>query len=581
MIRMFLELDLAGPLLVGGYSDPGGRADATTARDEQGLLIPATALRGAWREAYARLLASEDSTPTPCTPAAPCEGPYCGVCAIFGHGDAGNPLLSDSTGATDPDGWRVALRLDSARVIQNAAVPLEVRPNVSVDRYTRTQVPGRLFTRESATMGAQTTMRAAVVLRDESVRDQVARALPLWTSIGSGTSKGQGVVLDARLVPAEDLKDRPLRGSGALKSGASLHVVIKNLEPITLGDTPVDGNLRPTLHYVPGSAMAGAVVWAARRAGLEADGAARLAQGLSFSDLCASDAPDKLSIPMPRCFMRCAGEDGHLVDRSLIEAAQRALAEQGRGALEPARCPVCGSDLKAAFGVLGGGKSLRTRTVTRLARDSHRGTAAPAMLHVIEQVEPGQGFTGTVQVEPGADIEVVRGALQRLETERAMPILLGARRSKGMGTVSVELQPRRDDLKGRIALWRQTHTHLGGPLSKALGWTLAHMVLLVARTPVSEPRSAGTRIAQALGIDPSAIRASWVRTQQRAGWDGLSGQPTAPFWVASAGSAWLVELPSAPAPQLFETLETQGIETDPALRRLGLGLLYTCPHASH
>jgi len=78
-MRRTLHVHLDGAILIGGYTSPTGFLDAVTAADRDGrVVIPASALKGALREAVTRLHGG-------CNLAEPCQGDPCPACRLFGQ----------------------------------------------------------------------------------------------------------------------------------------------------------------------------------------------------------------------------------------------------------------------------------------------------------------------------------------------------------------------------------------------------------------------------------------------------------------------------------------------------------------
>ncbi len=546
-----LRVELRGPLLVGGHSAPVAEADAGTARDRMGqILIPGSSVKGALRQAVRELVLAEDGRACD-APWEPCRDEPCAVCRVFGLSGPDRPMIKTRQGGkVEPGGIRV-----SDAVLQSGGRDgLAVRNGVAIDRWTGAAAPGRLYRREvfEARESATFEARLEASVDGDSWR-LLERAIPLVEGIGNSQSRGYGEVVRISLSDAQQPEPHVTVSS---PDRERLIVTLTADEPLCLGSLPDPGFYRATERSVTGGTLLGAITRAASSAGI-IDG--DRIEGLRFSDLHPGLGGDRLSLPMPRCAMRCRKCKRNF-DRSIHEALGRHLAREGMGQPTPASCASCGGVLKPVAGWLGG-TDPQTRVVTRLARDPVTRSAAPGHLHAREQIEAGSVFVGTCVAE-GAG----RALLEAL-ADRGVPVRVGGLRSRGLGTVKLRIRGTGTDLSRRLDEFRERASGLLHGID--LPRDPAALILVVCRTDLA----AG--MGDVLGACGAGARlfASWARPCLRSGWNGSAGTPSTVRQVVAAGSCWLVEAPSVDQSQL-SAAETEGIGQD---RVLGLGRLHFSP----
>ncbi|MCB9765189.1 MAG: hypothetical protein H6739_35775 [Alphaproteobacteria bacterium] len=603
--RIHIALD--GPLLVGGHTPPPSGFHAATARSEAGVLIPASALKGAIREAVwrrarteweERLTSSEEKRATReavkpvCEPWQPwkerksgCDVNPCRICRIFGAPGADRPGVVDSitdTGRTEPTGtgWGTeGLRLTDARPEPDAEVPTGARFGVAIDRVTGHAAPDRLFRREVAEgHGAALVACFRARLTPEDF-EYLRETLALVDSIGNSRTRGYGRV---RLTLEQDDEVESVAGlslpEGALDEGYA-RVVVDALEPLHFGRPPLPGSTRGTERFIAGGALLGALIGGLLRIGEPTEVIEQVA-ALSLSDLWpAEPSSAAISTPFPRTAGLC--RCGQEVDRTLLGALVRRQTSSGGtlDALDAAlldegeRCPACGpdGDIKPRRGVLGG-EPPRIRLVTRLALDPHTSSFAHGMLYAREQIEPGQRFTGSAAGLTPA----VLTALRRLAAS-GEPLQVGGLRNRGLGGVRIQFEPWTDTLGVRVASFQR---RAGGFLRAhpVQDWQADRLLFVVARTPLAVSGPVEAALGEALFGD-SAHRplATWQRWTSRSGWDARKRRPRDVRPVVRPGSCWLFLAPaSLPDLASLRRLEVDGLGADED-RRLGLGRLHFFP----
>lgn len=591
-VRKILRLWVDGPLLVGGHTGADAEVNATTAvlgrGDDAVPILTGSALKGALREAALVIERSEPGSDalTPMSWEGPREREATMVERVFGASsgrivapDPGQPPLERL--ARD-QGWMArGVRIADARPIGESPA-LGLRHGVGIDRFTRARSRGRLYRKRVAECQDQTCVFEASVtgwLSDEEL-GLLEDAARFVTRIGNSASRGFGRVRMALEDPPGPQGPPPLELPAARPDDGELWVEVEALEPMHLGGLQVGGNVRETLDYIPGGALRGALVAAARRAArADADLSALIQQGhlwavgnLSPSDLLPVANPTAMPSPAPRTLLTAKRRAAiGRRDRIVALAVAGDLARSGKGVVRlgmelgdnDALEPVAGRLRSAA---------LETRLVTRLALDPLTRSKAQGQLYSVQQLEPGSRFLGTLS---GVTPEVWT-ALSRLAAA-GEPVYVGALRSRGLGRVRIRLHlPRRDDLGRRLDAFQRRAADELGPLAASLGWRPERLVQVVARTPLAAPPDTdlGTWLAAELFPEGAQLRGAWARTEARSGWFDHQGRPEPVLQVASPGSTWLFELKGpAPLPRMRDA-ERRGIGEKV---ELGLGRLIFSP----
>lgn len=572
-----LRVTLQSPVLVDGHTSPTSYVDATSAKRGDNHFVPASALRGALREACGRLenaqrvAAHEDVEPDSIGPL---------TLELFGRPGVDRPELSDGT-ATDiavhsgeGAGELGGLRVSDA--IARQTTRSEIRFGVGVDRWTGSAVPEVHFQREVAGAPGDVLMASIECRASAPAVALLERALELVTGLGNSQSRGLGRV---RVELVEDV-DR--RSTIALGSGAVQMVELTAEEPLLLGGLPTPTNARESLSYVTGGALRGALVDAALRSGLSVEdpdvhfSLIDPETCVLFSDALPATGAPGLPLPAPRSLLACkhADESGHEgkkgVRRDTLVTGwlARELLRVG-GTAAPHRCPVCDRVLTSSSGWFPAMDHAR-RVVTRLGRDLATGSAAPGLLYSTEQVEPGASFRATA-ARVGLEAK-------RVLAQISAPVRVGGLRNRGLGTVRVALSDADELRPGHLKFRRESFAKKATPLVKlaksagVAGLDAIRLLAVVARTDLAlAPEQAPTVLAGLLSATVLAVAQS---ADVRSGWNALTPGPRPLRPVVAAGSAWLFSNSELSDEELAR-LEVEGVGDD---RELGLGRLAIAPH---
>ncbi|MBX3274755.1 MAG: hypothetical protein KF729_31105 [Sandaracinaceae bacterium] len=580
-----LQLTLESPLLVGGHTSPASYVDATSAKRAD-YVIPASALRGALREACTRL----ENAATDGATAETAVGPL--TCELFGAPGADRPKLTEGTGddiaihSGDAGGTSGKLRVGDA--VARDTMHAAVRHGVGVDRWTGAARPEVHFQREVAG-GPGDVLSAPLECRaSEPAIDLLKRAIALVTGVGNSQSRGLGAVcasIEATTAPI------PKRSVELRSNRTELAVRIVAREPLLLGGLPTPTNVRESLPFVSGAVLRGAIANAALRSGIAEtyeDFRAALVDPqtcILFSDaLPATESERNLPLPAPRSRLACkhAGDRDHrnvngVARDTLVSGWLAGLLLREGGTVAPFVCPVCSRTLTSAKGWVGGVDPDR-RVVTRLGRDVATGAASPGLLYSTVQIEPTATFVGTVAR--------LGDAARRLLARIDAPVRVGGLRNRGLGTVEVTFEESSHLGRGAVQSRRAKLAKAAKPLldvARVLGVAEVadadRLLAVVARTDVAlPPEAAPERVGRALfGEVPFRVLAVAQAAGVRSGWCERTPGPRALRPVVSAGSAWLFAAEGeAPSDEYLARLEVEGVGDD---RELGLGRLAIAPHA--
>ncbi len=528
-LRGRIKIRPRGRLMIGGFAPSAPGVDDGTARRPNPLarerkaggeqdwpFIPASALRGALRETYTRLvLGGEDAgrvcpaciSPEQAGPAAQSSAD-CPVCRIFGAPGAPNPAR---------------LRIEDGVLLEgNEERFLPERHwstvhHVSVNRKKRSRDVGRLFNQECLAAFSELEFSAYVELAgaEQGDRELLAHLCRAVLAVGQGRSSGQGRV-ELELEPEPDSAVTVV--SRAAGERADFQLELDPKAPLCLGGAQGSSDFQPTRTAIPGSTVRGAIAHAMLRSGLAAD--SDLFQALfvgpdaaRFEDLHAAPKQAAEGViatwPVPRSALVCKGHPEHgLFDDLLGQLLARALGSDQRPLPFLARCPKCKGRLQKA-----GGEALvetetdpaferhrlNTTAMTRVALDRRRGRAARGMLYTFEQIEPtGQVFRGRVR---RAD-----GALPELLTQ--LPVYVGKGASKGLGRVSCRTlpPPKQPAVAERIAAFMTSWQGLCDRVGHrpAEGRVLVPL-LVTSPWPLGEHHSVEQYLAACPGLDGAEV----------------------------------------------------------------------------
>ncbi len=529
-----------GTIAIGGYSKTPLGYDQTHARDKNGRsLIPATSLRGALRENLEAVLRAAgkgacvrgtglSASHQPDEPYIECilgedEQP-CDACRLFGRAEVGGERASHLS----------ALILGDA-LLEGEARPDVERHGVSLDRRSRSAQEGLLFNALLPAAGQELRFRAeGRLIRDtEKLFDLLKAAATLTTHIGGGQSRGMGRV-ELSVFPCEpssELRFEP--------SAEHQHFEVVLERPANIGTPLSDDNMRSTRTEVPGAALRGAVGFGlAELLGESADTDqafqtlvdAERGAIFDFLYLCGDGSGiDGVVGPWPLTARACKHKPSEFAvddffarlaialagqDVEMLVRAQRLLAE---------KCGCCGAPLKPRRLLRGQHTGVKTRTVTRIARDRTTRSAKEKMLFSIQLLQEETRFVGSVRRVPPREGESNPG--HRLTQGLALPLSLGRGRSLGWGRI--KLSPIRDgalpDLQSRRSKFEaQARETLDGFPSRKIA---AQLVPLTCLTPLLlEAEDDGTAaLAEALGVAPEACCLKVRRFGLENGWDQRAG----------------------------------------------------------
>ncbi len=606
-LRGTIKIRPRGRLMIGGFAPSVPGVDDGTARRPNPLagerqaggegdwpFIPASALRGALRETYTRLLLGSDRAGEVCPAcispeqAGAAEGEdesaQCPVCRIFG-----------APGAPVPARLRIedgVLLGDSAERFLPERHWSSVH-HVSVDRRKRSRAVGRLFNQECLAPFSELEFTANVELAgagedDRELLEHLCRAV---LAIGQGRSSGQGRV---ELAFELERKTTPAVESQPAGDRADFLLELDPETPLCLGGAQGFSDFQPTRTAIPGSTARGAIAHAMLRSGVAPE--SELFQALfvgpeaaRFEDLHAAPkgAADGVvaTWPVPLSALECKGHPEHgLFDDLLGQLLAKALGSDERPLPFLTRCPECEGRMQKASGeslvetaAAYERHRLNTTAMTRVALDRRRGRAARGMLYTFEQIEPtGKVFRGRVRRADGALPKLLAG----------LPVYVGKGASKGLGRVRCRTvpPPRQPSVSERIAAFMAAWQGLCRRVGHDWDADRVLVPLLVASDwPLIDHGDAADYLAACPGLGGAKVFLQRLRSARfgrypvrleggryKGGFDGM--RPT-----IGAGGIVVLEARAAEQAGLaaaLERAEEQGLLPEPAAdedRACGLG----------
>jgi len=382
-------------------------------------------------------------------------------------------------------------------------------------------------------------------------------------------------------------------------------LTLKVESPLALHRRRASEQFAPTLDYVPGSAVRGALAdlylaGVPERAREKAFLELFLSESVCFSDFLPVPSGDKgLAYLLPVTAMACKRFADH-ESASLTDALLRlelAREMERPDALELgtwAYCSECQSqDRKGKrdrtepgyYASLEGFKrvSVRRRMIAGAAIERVTGTAAHAMLfshEVIEESDVNEKvlFRGVVNLPDG-----LRSQLLELAQPRQR-LAVGYGRSRGLGQVSVEgwdTPPvQRQTLAERWTALNQAARDLWKSFDlqpQGQYFTLTLQSHLALKNAVGEP-ILGDVTAADLGLPTEATRCRSVLSAVIvSGWNAALNLPKPDAWALGRGSVLLFRLPAGadpkPAMEQLEKIEREGVGER---RAEGLGRMCAC-----
>lgn len=535
MTRYTVTVTPHSSLYIGGYAHAHGESDGDTARDEKGMLVPGSALKGALREAAVRL--------------------------VNATGD-GQATLRALFGEAEEEG---ALRIGPLRPVEDAPAP-SLRHHVSLQRATRQAADQRLFQNRVTAAGYGLRFRGELTTARELTEDEqglLEAARQLTDQLGGGRGRGLGLVtveLTAS-VPVPPFKKGGLGapGLGGISPDASTIILTLTAEePLQLGVVKDLSNVATSKGYLDGSAVRGAVAAALQRLGhhdvldivLGGDDPARFGDGHPGH---SSSIPAPLTLREPK-----AG--GAPSDDA---AALCAHAAGGR----PASRRHGYRAAKGSFALIGNGwrqVKIDRRMVTRTARNLVDGRAADGLLFSLEVVEPHDlRFYVPVTGRPEQLEWVVQAA--------GADLYVGGTRSRGFGRLrltDVLTEPTLAPLAERHQRWIACLARLDAPQPETTG-------ALLAVGPIAVDQA---RLLRAFAKHDLELIHGDSRRRAHGGWNRKAGLPRELGSCFVPGSTFLVRhVKGESALAALTALETEGIGPG---RPDGWGRLVAC-HPIH
>lgn len=528
--------------LRGGLRFAGG-PDAPAGRRPDGLpFLPATALKGALREQAGRLL-----------------GPAVANHLFGSEGPGPGPRDQDAP-APPRSRWLFSdgeLLGETARAAFAAGAGWDLRPQVAIDRRLRRAANQMLAMHEIVAPFGDLVFLSRCELHDLSAEERAALPglVAAVFALGAGKSGGLGAVVcelrDEKNLLAEFGEQAALALARwqapevLLPEAEEIELIFEALEPLCLGGERPLGNFRPTLSYLPASALRGALATALAEALREEGGALGndLAERLFLDPHTAlrfRDGWPGEAGPPPLSTLVCKkhGADHGEIDGLLRSALLRRLEDEGHFVAPPLACKVCGSRLRAA-----GPPAARRRVISRVGIERSTAKAAEGQLFSLETLQPGSVFYSRVGALDAESRQLLGKALAR-------GLRIGHGRGQGYGRLAARARPvaplplrarlERFDAEARsrfAALAAFSGTPEPGP------GLLFTVTLESDLAPGGAAASAGLEEALLAALElPGEVRllAGETRAGRRGGWDDLEGWHKTQRQVLLAGSTLLL-----------------------------------------
>ncbi|HTG34109.1 MAG TPA: RAMP superfamily CRISPR-associated protein [Thermoanaerobaculia bacterium] len=535
-------------LYVGGYAQALGGSDGDTASDALGLLLPGSAVKGALREAAARL--------------------------VRGAGKGGDLLLQLFGGSSEQSGL---LRVSTLRPNEPAgAADGTVRNHVSLERATRQAAQQRLF-QNRVTPALRGLCFEGVVESSQPLSEEelglLESAAEITDQLGGGRGRGLGLVK----ISLASLDGEPQEAVWEVEAAAtSLVLCLEAEEPLHLSGVKDPSNYVTSKDYLDGSTVRGAV--AAALGGRSGDREMESLLGgespASFGDGRPGGAG---AIPAPMT-LQAPKRGGALVDIAAILCAE---ACGGRPVARP-------EDVRTAKGTVirtkegWTGLTVKRRTVTRTARDHASGRSADGQLYSLEVLDPwsvcpANNKEGEKAEKPKVerlrfDVPVSGTPAQLTLVVKAAGrgLVVGGDRSRGFGRlrlVEVRTEPDLSSLENRHALWVERLSRLGVPDAESSG-------VLLALGPLAMSQE---RLLAALSELGLVLVEGAARRQIHGGWNARIHLQRSLSSHFLPGSTFIVQAPGRSALPVLAELERQGLGPG---RPDGWGRLIAC-HPIH
>lgn len=440
-----------GGLMIGGYNDPAlglhgmqARSLSESVLGEPLPLVPATALRGAMREALESILrgaglgactGGNGLTPEQTLAkdsARPCaldkdesgQPRACLACRLLGTQQERVPM-----GAQHFSGLLVSDAKLSVSSLKGE-VPWVRRPGVGIQRNRRSAADQRLYVHE-VIQSRDLEYHAELRLLDDTLEPALRAAVAGTTHMGAGRSRGLGR-LELRLEPMTDGVQESATAEAL--QGGTLTVQLKLKSPAYIGEAITHPQLAESRHSIPGSTLRGAIGFALARQVSTAEEQQALTalvaeQGAQFGFLLPVDEGQAIhnhlplnTMPLPITAAACKhkGRNHGVVDQ-LLDAIASKLVQNGDQALKARdnalrECRLCDQKygptvpLKSAKGIRGPAASVRLHTITRGAMDRMRASNRDEALFARRLLAENQCFRGTIRnIPPGSETLLLKG----------------------------------------------------------------------------------------------------------------------------------------------------------------------------
>ncbi len=542
MTRYRLVLEPRGSIKVGGYSATH-RSGSMTARDAQGLLVPASAIKGALRESAARLVRATGGR-------------------VHSHKDAKPPesetrdMVGRLFGRFDIHPGK--LRIGPLRVLgEHALEPLAVRHHVTLERATRQAAKGRLFDMEVSPPGIGLRFEGlieALEPLDDDEKGLLQTAVHLTDQVGGGRGHGLGVVtlslieLEGSTAPAAE----PAAAAEAIASGSIILDLVPE-EPLQLGAAKNASNLQRSDGEIAGTVTRGAVAAVLARITPKAQREVVLERvfGGSKPAVFGVARVGRKAIPAPNTLSTPKG-DGDPVDRALD------LVIEGLGFSSPPPK----ANYRTAKGTwaktVKGWEEMKIprRLITRAARDPVDGRASGGQLYSIETLD--QNFESEPQqLVFELPIDGSPEQLEHIVKIAPHGLVAGGSRGRGLGRMRVVGVRQREvqSVAARHRAWAdallsRSPRDLDEAQAKATGCLLALGFMAVNQCRFEE-------CLRALGLE---LFSGEARRHHLGGWNTRSNLPRTAVGGFAMGSVFLVRtLDGSDAASALETTERQGI----------------------
>jgi hypothetical protein len=539
MSRYRIQVKPYASLYIGGYSQALGGSDGDTASDALGLLLPGSAVKGALREAAARL--------------------------VRGAGKGEDLLLQLFGASTERSGL---LRIGTLRPNEPAgAADGTVRNHVSLERANRQAAQQRLFQNRVTPALAGLCFEGVVESREplsEEGLGLLKSAAEITDQLGGGRGRGLGLV-SVTLAPLEETEQDGASPWEVPATATSLVLRLQAEEPLHLSGVKDPTNYVTSKDYLDGSTVRGAVAGAlgGRHDDPELESVLGGDAPASFGDG-RPGARDAIPAPMT---VQAPKRGGALVDIAALLCAE---ACGGRPGVLP-------EDVRTAKGTVIPTEegwislTLKRRAVTRTARDHASGRSADGQLFTLEVLDPllegpkGEReplcFDVPVSGTPAQLALVVKAASRGL--------VVGGDRSRGFGRlrlVDVRVEPGIGPLESRHAAWTERVRLLGVPEAESTG-----VLLALGPLAVSQERLLGALAELGLTLVEGV-----ARRQSHGGWNARIHLQRSLSSHFLPGSTFIVQARGSALPALA-ALESQGLGPG---RPDGWGRLVAC-HPIH